>query len=54
MQTTIPKHVLSCTPNNEVVVIDLNTRKEINRITLSRPDAITSVIVALPKFRAKI
>lgn len=36
---------ISCTPNNEVVVIDLATRKEIKRIAIGRPDGITSVHV---------
>lgn len=33
---------VSCTPNNYVYVIDLNTHKEIQRISISRPDGITS------------
>ncbi|MNU20822.1 Cytochrome D1 heme domain protein [compost metagenome] len=37
---------ISCTPNNYVVVIDLNTRKEITRIPIGKPDGITSVQVA--------
>ncbi|WP_222167167.1 YncE family protein [Edaphocola aurantiacus] len=36
---------ISCTPNNYVVVIDLNTRKEITRIPIGKPDGITSVQV---------
>ncbi|KFF04111.1 beta-propeller fold lactonase family protein [Flavobacterium reichenbachii] len=36
---------ISCTPNNYVVVIDLATRKEIKRITVGRPDNITSVTI---------
>lgn len=36
---------VSCTPNNYVVVLDLATRKEIKRITVGRPDSITSVSV---------
>lgn len=33
---------VSCTPNNYVYVIDLNTRKEIKKINISRPDGIIS------------
>lgn len=32
---------VSCTPDNYVYVIDLNTRKEIKRFTISRPDGIS-------------
>jgi len=35
---------ISCTPNNYVVVMDLATKKEIKRISIGRPDGITSVI----------
>ncbi|MFI2744485.1 YncE family protein [Zhouia sp. PK063] len=35
---------ISCTPDNYIVVIDLNTRKEIKRIPIGRPDGVTSVI----------
>lgn len=36
---------ISCTPDNVVVVIDLDTRKEITRIAIGKPDGITSVQV---------
>ncbi|MFT3980162.1 MAG: YncE family protein [Ferruginibacter sp.] len=36
---------ISCTPNNDVVVIDLASRKEIRRLAISRPDGITAVVV---------
>jgi DNA-binding beta-propeller fold protein YncE len=36
---------VSCTPNNYISVIDLRTRNEIKKITINRPDAVTSVLV---------
>lgn len=36
---------VSCTPDNYVSVIDLETRKEVSRIEVARPDGMTSVIV---------
>ncbi|MGJ5641393.1 YncE family protein [Formosa sp. S-31] len=34
---------VSCTPENYIAVIDLTTRKEIKRISIGRPDGITSI-----------
>ncbi|SEO83404.1 DNA-binding beta-propeller fold protein YncE [Mucilaginibacter gossypiicola] len=45
MDKAMNRMFVSCTPNNYVYVIDLNTRKEIKRIAIGRPDGITSVIV---------
>ncbi|WP_026991828.1 YncE family protein [Flavobacterium subsaxonicum] len=36
---------VSCTPDNYIVVIDLNTRKVIKKLHVSRPDGVTSVRV---------
>jgi len=35
---------ISCTPNDEVIVIDLKTRKTIKKLKIGRPDGITAVI----------
>lgn len=36
---------ISCTPNNYVSVIDLNTREEVARLPVGKPDGITAVAV---------
>jgi DNA-binding beta-propeller fold protein YncE len=37
--------LISCTPNNYIVVMNLATKKEIKRINIGRPEGVTSVMV---------
>lgn len=45
MDKDMNRMFVSCTPNNYVYVIDLNTRREIKKIPIGRPDGMTSVLV---------
>lgn len=45
MDKEMNRMFISCTPNNYISVIDLNTRTEIKRISVSRPDGVSSVEV---------
>lgn len=46
MDKDLNRMFISCTPNNYVIVIDLNTRKIIKKISVARPDAVTSLYVS--------